>query len=840
MTLDSRAILKILPQSVPQAIYRGLIPALLVGFMGVPSYAQTCYPAISLTSRDAVNGTINVASPPGGCGTAYTITGDGRSTVVRLWFPYYWNPAVSKAGSVPFVVTETHGTGAKISMTGVKSVVFSDGQSFDLPNFTPSQSTSGNTPGTTPTPTPIPSATVVMPPAIAAAVASADVVGVLVQNTSASSSAAGYVTFGQVFKQGAVQVSNNLLASSSGTIYPVQMDAQALWPDGSVKFAAVTLRTPAIAGNGQLPVMLSKTSGLTANKLNLATSPLQLFATLNFSSGQYAGSRTIDLGNALRTALGSAPDYWLNGALATQARVDVPLPGGPMHLTADVTVHADQSITADVQFNNDLTSVIAAHSYANPAALPPQNYSATITLNGVAQTFSNITQYQYQDWHAVVSTVPASSLNVQRDLAYLEHAGAVLPYDRTTGVSSATLQNYQASIINAAGFGKPLAVNGITQYMPQTGGRADIGYTTQYNAAWLMTQDIRAAKVALAQGDSGGAIPWNVKLANGHWLTKAASDNALHVWIDSRADQTTVANQQPAPAQTGWTTDTAHQPNLAYVPYLMTGARWYLDRLNAQAAFALASTTWVDTCTGNAPYSSGCDIVISVPGQQVRSQAWNMREIQEAAFIGKTGSWEQAYFSTVVQHNWDYMQFVVQNVWTDPWSHLLRPALNAAGSTAGWVAGVYGNTYGIIPEWQQDYMTGVAVQGAQMGFAGAKQFINWQKDTWLAGRFIGQGMNPHDGCNYNLVVADPNTRAPYTSWATIEAKTAEAQLSEGAGWAQGDYCQLARAVLGGALTLYPSDTQLQQALNWLNQAGAPYTSAAAFQADPTFNIVPLQ
>jgi len=828
----------------PNQLLRGVIPAVLAGLMGMPSHAQTCSSTVSLTDRNAVNGIINVAPPPVGCITSFNITSNGVSTEVDLWFPYSWTPPVSRSGSVPFLITDTHASGATISLTGVKTVRFSDGQAFSLPDFTAIQSRTGTSPTPTPTPVPTTSATLVMPPSVPAAAASTDVEGVAVQNTAASSSAAGYVTFGQVFKQGALQPGNNLQANMSGSIYPVQMDAQALWPDGSIKFAAVTLRAPAIAGNGQLPVMLSKTGASAASKLSLAAAPLQLLVTLNFTGGQYAGTRTIDLGSALKTALSSAPDYWLNGSLATQARVDVPLPGGPMHLTADVTLYADQSMTADVQFNNDITSVIKASRYANPPALPPQQFSTTITLNGAATTFNNITQYQYQDWHAVVSSLPASSLNVQHDLAYLQHAGAVMPYDRTTGVSSTTLQNYQTSIIGAAGFGKPLAVNGVEQYMPGTGGRVDIGYTTQFNTAWLMTQDQRAAKVALAQGDTAGAVPWNIKLANGHWLTRLPSDNALRAWPKPEADAQTVANQMPDPSSSNWTVDIAHQPNLAYVPYLMTASRWYLDRLNAQAAYSITGMTYVDTCTGDAPFSSWCDIVVSTPGQQVRAQAWALREILEAAFIGKAGSWEQSYFNTVLQHNWSYLQFVIQNPYNDPWHYSVpKTALNSFGESTGWVDGTYvEGYYGVVAPWQQDYLSGVMIQGALMGYSEPKQFLNWQKNGWLAGRFIAPGMNPHDGCVFFMQAADRNTHITYPTWAQIEAKTVEFGLSNGTGWGvnPGNTCQIARAVLGGTLTVFPNDPKLLQALNWLNQSGAPEIDKATLQDKPTFNVVPLQ
>jgi len=733
-------------------------------------------------------------------------------------------------------------------MTGVRSVIFDNGQAFELPGFTPTVPPTATTTTTAPPATTTPAspvATVILPPVVPQPANTGELVGVNLQNTAAAATGLQYVTFGQTFKQGGVLPADMLAARINGVSYPVQVDAEALWPDGSVKLAAITLAAN-VPANASLPVLLYKAAAPgNAAPVDLLSATVNLTATLNFSSGQYAGTQVIDLGGALKQALQKAPDYWLRGPLATQARVDVPLGNGPMHLTADVTAYADGSVTADVQFNNDLTTLIPAVRYANPGPLAPQKYSATVTLNGKSASFSNLTQYQYQDWHTQLASKALVPVNVQHDLAYLERTGAILPYDVATGVNSSLLQNYQ-TLAQGANFGAPLASNGVTQYMPTTGGRPDIGYTTQYNTVWLLTQDARAATVALAQGDAGGAVPWNIKLANGHWLTKSPADNASHVWIDVRADQKTVANQPDS--ATGWATDTAHQPNLAYVPYLMTAWRWYLDRLNAQAAFSLSSITYVSTCTGDSPFNTACDIALN-QSDQVRGQAWAMREIQEAAFIGRSGSWEQGYFSAAVQHNWDYLQFIINQPWTDSWKpQVKRPALAVSqGQAAGWILPINlaGNgddrALGATAEWQQDFLTGVAVLGARMGYTGARQFVGWQKDTWLAGRFLGQGMNPHDGCAGGYIqVADPVTGTPNTTWADIAAKTLAAGNSLGNGWSVGYFCPLARASLGGALTLYPDDAAVRQALDWLKASSAPNIDAASFRADPTFNIVPLQ
>ncbi len=685
--------------------------------------------------------------------------------------------------------------------------------------------------------TPTPPPAIMQPPSVPQQQNGYDIVGVNLQTGSAGSNNA-YITFGQPFQQGQVQPQTPMVARMNGSDYAIQLDALSLWPDGSVKMGAITLQTPQICSGSTFPVMLAAAGPgdpiLPAKPVDLAKARIKLHTALTFSSGQYSGTVINHIDGALREALKNRPSYWLHGALATQARVDIPLGTGPLHITADVTAYADGSATADVQFNNDLTTLIPGQGQGNnPGPLAPNVYTAVVSLNGVEHTFGPLTQYQYQDWHTVQNSAGAPlfsmatgqntlSLNVQHDLAYLEQAGFVLPYDLTTGVSSTNASgDYQQvlSCVNTQSFATPLAANCVTQYMPTTGGRLDIGYTTGWNTVWLLTGEANAASVGLAQGDSAGAVVWNLKLPNGHWATQADGE----VWADPRAGGGMLALANAIDmTDSGWTPDPAHQPDLAYVPYLMTASRWNLDRLNAQAAFG-ESFEW----PGYRCVASSCDIILNNL-DQVRYQGWSMRENELAALIGVPGSFDQANFTQINADNWAFMQSV-------------ETAMNAeAGPMAGWIISTYQAP--VTAEWQNDYLSGSAVLAAELGDSNAAQFIAWQKDSWISGRFVGAGMNPHDGCTYEYLPVENASLVPLNNWSESEAALVALGESNGSGWAnsQGDYCALARAVLGGALTLFPSDTNLQNALTWLNASGAPYIDQPSFQADPTWNVVQQQ
>jgi hypothetical protein len=661
-------------------------------------------------------------------------------------------------------------------------------------------------------------ATVVLPPAVPQPSKPGDVVGFVLQNPGTAAAAGEWVTFGQAFPPGAVLPTSTLYARDSDANRQVQMDVLATHPDGSVRFAAITTFNFTVAPGQSISGMLSLRPAYPDIRVDLAAMAPRLTVALAVTGSPIgAFTKTIDLGAALQTALASGkPDYWLHGQLATQVRVDVPV-AASLHITADITGFANGQVLADVQFNNDLVMGAVGGSF---------KYSATVTLNHRTQKFANIAQDQYQDWHTQIPTGVLSMVNVQHDVAYLERSNAVLPYDLTTGVATTTLDGY-ATLAQQAGFGTPLAANGVTQYMPTTGGRGDIGYATQYNTVWLLTQDQRAATVGLAQGDTGGAVPWNMKLPNGHWLTPG---DYPAIWSDSRGgpySYTTGITQQTA--NTAWTAEAAHQPDLAYVPYLMTGSRWYLDRLNAQAAWDMTIDWPGYRCQ---PWGVACSAsndwhVVNFQ-DQLRQQAWSTREIVEAGWVGKPGSFEGGYFPQVAANNW-------------LWLAAQAPTLQSAeGQAAGWLAASYEDSGATAP-WQQDYFTGIVVLAARMGDPGAQKVLAWN-ENWVAQRFIGAGMNPHDGCTYNLMTFNPATNVPHATWDAIEQATSTAGLSNGTGWEQsnGDYCALARAGLGGVLSVQPTNSAAKQALAWLQNSGAPYIDQAYFQADPTWNVVPTK
>ncbi len=645
---------------------------------------------------------------------------------------------------------------------------------------------------------------------------SGDVVGLLLQNPTTSTLPSREVTFGQIFVAGQLPAASGLVATVNGTQLPIQVDVKTTYPDGSARMTIVTMQAPALPAVSSTSVMLSlgaKEKGRPVDLTTLGAAGYDVKVKLTFHNkdGSTTG-HTVHAGSALQQALsGGTAAYWMQGPQATEARVDVPIVAA-LHVIFDVRGYVDGSTFTDVQINNDI---------AMSSSGGEQDYDVSIQYGGTTiDNYAGIHQYEYSSWHQGIWSNGTPPVNVQHDVAYLERASAIPPYDLTTGVASATLDSELQQM--GSGWNAPLATNGVSTYMGATGGRPDIGPQPQWIAVWLLTQDAGAAAYALGNADAGGSIPWNMwDAARGRWLN---TNDIPDIWTDPRGGPGTYTTglTQPPPLQSGsqpWVIDTAHQPDLNYVPYILTGQHYRLDRLEAQAAYSITDA-WP---TARNVYGAVPSNDIVSYGLQIRATAWDLREIQEAAWISDDGSFAQAYFNQVMDDNLTY--FVG-----------LEPSLTKqTGELAGiWGMGDY--TPGVIPPWQLDFLASALGVSASQGNTKAAQVLGWM-DGYLAGRFLPQaGWDQHDGCTYNIVAGTPSNVYMKT-WAAVEGATAAQGYSNGKGWtwSQGYFCQLGIETLSYLVSIVHS-AQDADALAWLKAAGAPYTDKASNQTDPTCNI----
>ena len=658
--------------------------------------------------------------------------------------------------------------------------------------------------------------------------AAGDIVGLIIENLAAQALPASPITFGQAFLPKSVPAGSGLVARIGGKDVPVQVDAKTTYPDGSLRMAVLSLIAPPLPAHAKAPVMLAAAAAAGGEVVDLArladgkAFSLAIDLIFHQEDGTTAPFHLDGAALLAKALAAKAPDYWLKGPIANEIRLDAPVTGS-FHVIFDIRAYADGITHTDLQFAND----IALQKTGGAV-----KYDVVVKDGGkIALQYRDLTQFQYENWHRALWSGPVPPINLVRDVDYLERIGVIADYDLAAGAPAALVAG-AAKAMAQPGFGAPLATNGVTQYMPMTGARPDIGPTTQTNAVWLMTQDPTASAYALWQGEAAAGIPWHFWNPEAHtWLN---TDQNPQIWADPRGGANGLT-QQVDGKNNGWAPDTAHQPDLSFVPYLFTGSRFHLDELNAQAAFSIV-TTWPAMRAG-APDGTGPDNVIF--GNQMRGGAWSLREIDEAAWANPDGSVEKTYFAKVMNDNWHWLAGQI-------------PALTELeGEAHGYAIATFQYGYALAP-WQQDYFSSTAAQAAKLGNADARAFLQWSTN-FLAGSVFKLG---HDSVNYVIAVFPRSVgdngqiswdRAkngwsymqPLKTWTEIAENTKRYGPSNGAGWGRsdGDYGQLAMMALAGVLSVVPSEPA-RKAYEWLQKSGAPYTDVNARHHTPEFDIIP--
>jgi Ca2+-binding RTX toxin-like protein len=677
-------------------------------------------------------------------------------------------PSASATGTVALTVTavstEDNGTTASISKPLTVTIDAGSG-------------------GSSPPPPPPPSD----PPPNGAIVADAvvqpshpgDIVGVRLENTTSSAEASHMVTFGQAFAQGDLPAGAKLVALVNGQQVPVQMDVKATNADGSVRHAVITIDAPAIGANGGVDVMLAKgtpaSSGAAITPANVLSSGYDVSVAINLhNSNGTTTLQTISAASVLQQAIASGQvQTWMSGPLASEFRVQTVVANN-LKVTFDIRLDADGKTHTDVIFAND-------HTYQ---AVPTANYDVTIKQVGAA-TFSQtgIQQYDNSTWHHEMTTDPVDT-HVVEDVNYLIKSGAIPAYDTSLGVSPSALAG-DASALASANTGL-LGSALVTQDMGTTGARDDIGPEPAWVARYLISQTPGAEKVMLANADASGSVPWHfTDEATGQPVTIT---NHPMIWIDPRGtDPAWGKDALPTPYNPGggWNPDPSHSPALTYVPYLLTGSHYYLDQLQSQASFEIANVYPVDRGNGAGLLDSG--------GEQLRTQAWTLRDLGDAAYITPDNNPLKSYFNGLVNNNLaDYVSM-----------HVTHPT----PGVQGWLPGNTGSEVGAQAPWMEDFMATEVALLNQRGFANAGTLLNWM-DNAVAGRFINgsNGYDPFAGPAYFLTVFDSSGN-PLPSWKAIydaSFGTSLGTLTQFIGGSYPDapdgYVANARAALAEAIT----------------------------------------
>jgi hypothetical protein len=688
-----------------------------------------------------------------------------------------------------------------------------------------------------------------------------EIVGLYLKNTGSTVAKSGFVTFGQVFKTGAVMPGDSLVARIGGVDYAVQMDVKATHKDGSVRHAVLTFKAPEIAPGGSVAVMLA--TGSAVSPLSTAPSASELAAsgydvTVAFTFRNTDGSTTTESVSAaavLQAAIDSGEvKSWLTGPDVNEFNVVTTVNGGKLKVEFDIRVYADGTTKTDVIFDN---------SWMFSPGKSNLDYDVTISQGGKQiYSASNVSHYLYSLWHYQVDGPGATDLQVKYDVSYLSAAAALPAYDQTFGVSSKQIQTNYSKLdpSKSSGYGStgPLGSALVETKMGNAGGRADIGMQPNWVVQWLLSQDSDAETVMMANADAAGGIPWH--LVDENTGTFINADEYVYFWQDpSRNVAGSYWSPQPV---NGWPTygkpwspTTSHMPDLNYVPYLTTGSNYQLKLLQAAANYAITSSNPYYKYDGGTvnPGKPGDALYMGVasPGRQQRTTAWGLREVAEAAYITPDDDPLKDYFTSQLTRAMDGL---VEYYITDD-------RMAEFGEIKGFIKG----SEGMIAPWQQGYIVNILANIAEMDLPGASdnavRMLNYM-ENFIAGLYTNEenGYDPDNGPAYWLYHTDPVTKQPYTTWAEFSAGNVASYSLNKSGWGLASaeresigindltgtmhgYAVIAKSALANLITYTQSPRAIeaygyltgQMAVAW---AGNTAKMEAAYQANPLWNVMP--
>ena len=572
-----------------------------------------------------------------------------------------------------------------------------------------------------------------------------EVVAVRLQNLSGVAQSEGYLTFGQVFAEGDLPANSGFAAANvgGGSAIESQLDVKAYHADGSVRHGVVTLAAPALAAGASVEVMLSRAPApapaAPIDPQSVLDSNYDLTIDLALAAG---GGATINAATLLATAVASGPvSTWLAGPLVSEFLVSEAI---DEHLQVDFNIraYADGSVMTDVVVRNDWTYTPGVTNVT---------YTATLSQGGqVVAQYVDLEHHRHATWHQEIWSAAPVDLFVVRDADYLIESGAVPSYDAAVGVQDSILQSSYDALL--ASDTMPMGSARVMTSMPTTGGRQDIGPLPTWAVHYIVTMDRRAEASLLANGNAGGSIPWHFR----DKITDLAVtiDDYPGIWFDSRANVAWSGDDLlPDPYSTegtGWTPDTAHQPSLAYLPYLITGSKYYLDELIAQATYNLG---WANPDT---PYRNGAEGLVI--WQQTRGMAWALRTIANTAYIVPDSHLLKGYFNAKLANN--------LNAYIDIF--VIGGRKDSAGELEGYFRNGSNrpNLAGQTSPWEDDYWSTAFQFINQRGYGLAATTLDW-KANFAAGRFLAEdkGFALTAAVQDRIAVEHPDTRVPFTTWA---------------------------------------------------------------------------
>jgi hypothetical protein len=529
----------------------------------------------------------------------------------------------------------------------------------------------------------------------------------------------GPATIGMVFRQGELPNGAHVV-TVDGKIAQAQLDPLVHWPDGSLKFARIT-----VARAGKYDVMPGNSAQTTESQ-----KPRGGMAVPDFQVEVETahGLLTLSLRQMTSHPKACGPLLCILSFPAT------PLVNGTTGAKAP-----NLALRAWVwEYPTLGTSQIVA-TLENTWA---QTASSNVATRNIRFLLNGKTLYQQPDvtiwrWARTrpirIWTGEKVSDHAVRNLSYLRSTGAVPNFNPELKLAANVLNQTQKRYDKS-----PRGLMGhtlVTRNMHQTGGRPDIGPIPRWDTFALLTNNPLALKIAREVDDSSAVWPVHLRsTANGKPLSteqfpkatvsaRGRAGNPIPCWDNNCKTRYPKTHIPVRP-------NIAHEPAMDYVPYLLTADPYYLEELEFW-------NSW-NALARNPAYRDGSKVIFLNTHGQTRGMAWQLRTLSYVLFVLPEHSPEYTYWRSVLQANRDT---VIQN-WIKR-QRLPEPIIPSRLRTN------YNRSHGAMAPWQQDFLTWSFGNTVRLGFRDWEPILRWSAE-FVVHRLTDPGMCPQLASLYNV------------------------------------------------------------------------------------------
>jgi hypothetical protein len=592
--------------------------------------------------------------------------------------------------------------------------------------------------------------------------------------TADGQDAAAPVTFGMVFKAGRIAKGKAVEVRSGDKPVKAQIDVTRRYDDGSVRFAVVSL-APGPAGRAGLPLDFAAVDeagtgpgGSDEAAKKLLASGFDAVVALTFPDGTSASASA----RTMLEAAGAQAERWLSGPVATEWL----LTGAPVDAggKADPDLCVQFQVRAYEGLGAVRVSVVVENCWDTWAGNIGYDVEVKLGRDG-ARVYGkkDVHHRPLSRWRKVFWwPAPPPQAGVAHDATGLSDSGALPLYDRSVVVPEKTLADLAAQWARSSET-DIMGSGSLTRYMPTTGGRPEIGPYPGWTVCHLLSRDPRIKAIVLGNGDLAGSWPIHVRSAKTRRLLTL--DERPKFWINGYRDGDTERpiwkpdRKAPPPRKTAdgkenpyyLSPDVAHMGSFAYVPYLLTGDFYYLEEAYFWGNYALLAQWPVPRKDARGLLSD-----------QIRGNAWGLRNVADAGFIAPDGAPEARYFEEKVRNNlaeWTAAMIGPPEHNTLGFWGLRTVADARIGNAANpqWM---------VTAPWEHDFLIWSLHHASELGYRDAAPPRDFEL-RWRIGVFTHLDLfDPLQGAPYRMVVGEmgPDRKVLfYEDWKKLSEENAK-------------------------------------------------------------------